>query len=117
VNTNNGEWTNNYSTIRDYRGFRVPQENVNFSRTFAFKERFKLTIRGEWANAFNRLRYNTFTLASSSFNTALSCSGLQAGQTCTPTSGVKSGGFGSLIVPSAGTTGQRSGNIIMRLQF
>jgi hypothetical protein len=123
VNTNNGEWTNNYSTIRDYRGFRVPQENVNFSRTFSFKERFKLTIRGEWANAFNRLRYSTggatggLTFATSSFNTALTCSGLQPGQACTATSGVKSGGFGSLVVPSTGTSGQRSGNIIMRLQF
>jgi len=121
VNTNNGEWTNNYSTIRDYRGFRVPQENVNFSRTFSMMEgRIRLTIRGEWANAFNRLRYGTtagLTLASSSFNTALSCSGLQAGQACTPTSGVKAGGFGSLIVPSTGTGGQRTGNLIMRLQF
>jgi hypothetical protein len=117
VNVNNGEWSNNYSTIRDYRTFRVPSENVNFSRTFRIKERVSLLIRAEWTNAFNRLRYSTLTFATGSFNTALSCSGLQAGQTCTPNSGIKAGGFGSLVVPSAGASGQRSGNLIMRLQF
>ena len=74
----------------------------------------KLTIRAEWANAFNRLRYNTFTFAGGTFTTPLTCSG---GGTCNANSGVKSGGFGSLVVPSTGATGQRAGDLIMRLQF
>jgi len=116
----NGAWSNSYSTIRDYRGFRVPTENVNFSRTFSIKERVKLTIRAEWANAFNRLRYSTggptggLTFASTSFTTPLTCSG---GGTCNANTGVKTGGFGSLVVPSTGTAGQRLGDLIMRLQF
>ena len=114
---NNGAWSNNYSTIRDYRGFRSPTENVNFSRTFSIKERVKLTVRAEWANAFNRLRYTSLiptTGFASSFTTPLTCSG---GGTCNGNTGVKTGGFGALVVPGTGATGQRSGDLIMRLQF
>jgi hypothetical protein len=117
TSVNNGAWSNSYSTIRDYRGFRSPTENVNFSRTFAIKERVKLTIRAEWANAFNRLRYSSLTLSASSFTTPLTCSGGLNGGACTDTNGIKSGGFGSIVVPSTGATGQRSGDLIMRLQF
>ena len=117
TSVNNGAWSNNYSTIRDYRGFRSPTENVNFSRTFSIKERVKLTIRAEWANAFNRLRYSSFTFAGTSFTTPLTCSGGLNGGTCSANNGVKSGGFGSLVVPSTGGTGQRSGDLIVRIQF
>jgi len=38
----------------DYRSARRPQENMNLSRTFRFKERFGLQLRGEFVNIFNR---------------------------------------------------------------
>jgi hypothetical protein len=39
----------------DFRSARRPQENLNFGRTFHFKEnRFGLQIRGEFVNIFNR---------------------------------------------------------------
>src|SRR5581483_2283320 len=38
----------------DFRQARRPQENLNLSRTFRFKERVSLQIRGEFVNIFNR---------------------------------------------------------------
>jgi hypothetical protein len=38
----------------DFRQARRPQENLNFSRTFKFKERFSFQIRAEFVNIFNR---------------------------------------------------------------
>ena len=37
-----------------FRSARRPQENVNLSRTFHFKERYALQIRAEFVNIFNR---------------------------------------------------------------
>ncbi len=38
----------------DFRSARRPQENMNLSRTFHFKERYALQLRGEFVNIFNR---------------------------------------------------------------
>ena len=38
----------------DYRSARRPQENMNLSRTFHFKEKMALQLRGEFVNIFNR---------------------------------------------------------------
>jgi hypothetical protein len=38
----------------DFRSARRPQENANLSRTFRFKERYSLQLRGEFVNIFNR---------------------------------------------------------------
>ncbi len=38
----------------DFRSARRPQENTNISRTFRFKERMSLQLRGEFVNIFNR---------------------------------------------------------------
>jgi len=38
----------------DFRSARRPQEDMNLSRTFRFKERYALQIRGEFVNIFNR---------------------------------------------------------------
>jgi hypothetical protein len=38
----------------DFRSARRPQENANLGRTFRFKERMSLQIRGEFVNIFNR---------------------------------------------------------------
>jgi hypothetical protein len=112
TSVNNGAWSDSYATIRDYRGIRSPQENVNFSRTFRYKERLNFTVRAEWANVFNRLRYSTLT-----FNQGNGV-GQSFGQPLTRASNqTYSGGFGSLVVPSTGAGGARTGNIVLRLQF
>jgi hypothetical protein len=102
----NGQWAANQSTvIRSYRGIRYPQENVNFSRTFRMRERINLQIRAEWTNAFNRLRLPQPT--ATTFSSAP-----------TQVNGIYTGGFGT-ITPTAGNgvTGQRSGQLIARIQF
>ncbi|HLI86258.1 MAG TPA: carboxypeptidase-like regulatory domain-containing protein [Bryobacteraceae bacterium] len=38
----------------DFRQARRPDENMNLSRTFRFKERLALELRGEFVNIFNR---------------------------------------------------------------
>ena len=38
----------------DFRQARRPQENINLSRTFHFKERLSLQLRAEFVNIFNR---------------------------------------------------------------
>jgi len=42
----------------DYRFQRHPSENINFGRTWRFKERMSLNLRVEFANMFNRAFYN-----------------------------------------------------------
>jgi hypothetical protein len=107
---NNGAWSNNYSTDRTYRGFRVPQENVNFSRNFRIKERVNLTLRVEFANAVNRMRLNKRYLQHRHvLNASHRAAVFPAGQTCGTNVGVKSAGFGSLVVPAAGLGGARTG--------
>jgi hypothetical protein len=39
----------------DFRGFRRPQENINFGRNFRIKERMTFQIRAEFVNMFNRV--------------------------------------------------------------
>jgi hypothetical protein len=39
----------------DFRGPRLPQENLNFGRNFRIKERYNLQIRAEFVNIFNRV--------------------------------------------------------------
>jgi hypothetical protein len=105
TSVNNGAWSDSYATIRDYRGIRTPQENVNFSRSFRYKERLNFTVRAEWANAFNRLRLPA--PSSGTFGTPLTKA----------SNGTYSGGFGSIVIPGTGTGGARTGNIVLRLQF
>ena len=42
------------SVLKQFRGFRQPQENANFGRNFRIKERMNLYIRAEFVNIFNR---------------------------------------------------------------
>jgi hypothetical protein len=106
TNVPNGQWAANQSTvIRSYRGIRYPQENVNFSRTFRMRERINLQIRAEWTNAFNRLRLPQPT--ATTFSSAP-----------TQVNGIYTGGFGTITPTSGnGVTGQRSGQLIARIQF
>ncbi len=108
ANVPDGQWANNFSTIRDYRGFRYPQENANFGRTFRIKERVTFNVRIEFTNAFNRMRLPQPT--ASGFLTA------PTKQTTGSLAGLYSGGFGT-VVPTAGTTGQRAGTLVGRITF
>jgi hypothetical protein len=104
-NVPNGQWADDMSSLRFYRGLRYPNENLNISRIFRFKERFVLMVRAEWQNVFNRTRLPQ--PATSGFTSNPTQSG-----------GVYTGGFGT-INPLAGNglSGMRSGTLIGRLTF
>jgi hypothetical protein len=81
----------------DYRYRRIPNENMSLARNINFKEGVSLQIRAELNNVFNRTRIpNPFSqIATMPF-------------------------FGSSNLgwaPLANTTGQRTGQIVMRLSF
>jgi Carboxypeptidase regulatory-like domain/TonB dependent receptor len=90
----------------DYRGPHQVSENANFGRTFQFKERFKLNVRAEFFNVFNRVSLGTPTssnpLTTTSVNNA---------------TGAISG-FGYYSIGSASNAGTpRTGLLVARLQF
>ena len=73
-------------------GIRQPEENVNFSRNFRFKERVTLNVRVEFNNIFNRTRLpkphhqpGTSPAAPTQFTTGANA-------------GLYSGGFGTMNV-------------------
>src|SRR5262249_44811904 len=105
-----GQWGANQSSYRDFRGFRTPTENANFSRNFRFgKEgRFNLNVRAEFNNIFNRMLYGSLTTpitAATNFATNPTIS-----------KGLYTGGFGT-IIPTSGVPGQRTGTYVARLTF
>jgi hypothetical protein len=101
-----GQWANDMSDLRYYRGIRQPNENFNLSRTFRIKERMVFTLRAEWQNIFNRLRLPQPTTTGFTSNPSQTANGLYTG------------GFGTLT-PTAGNgvSGMRSGTLIGRLTF
>jgi hypothetical protein len=105
ANVPNNQWGASQTTfIDDYRSFRRPTTNVNFSRNFRLNERVILQIRVEWQNAFNRLILPIPTTT---------------GFTATPQTnalGQFTSGFGT-VVPISGTSGQRQGQFIGRISF
>jgi hypothetical protein len=108
TNVPNGQFAASQSSIRSFRGMRVPVENANFGRNFRIKERMSLNVRVEFTNIFNRLQYPATTLG----NFALAPTVFTSG----PNKGLYSGGFGT-INPTAGTSGSRAGTIVARFQF
>jgi Carboxypeptidase regulatory-like domain/TonB dependent receptor len=107
-NVPNGQFAADQSSIRSFRGMRVPVENANFSRNFRIRERMSLNVRAEFTNIFNRLQYPVINLGNFTSAPTLYTSG--------PSKGLYSGGFGT-IVPEAGTTGQRAGTLVARFSF
>jgi hypothetical protein len=110
-----GQWGAQQGGIRYYRGFRIPQENANFSRTFRFSERVNLNVRVEFQNIFNRTQLPAPT--GGSFGAAPTTFGNDP-VTGLPTknTGLYSGGFGT-INPTSGTGGMRSGIFVGRINF
>jgi hypothetical protein len=119
-NIPNGQWGADQSQLRFFRGVRLPQENMNFSRAFQLKEGIRLNIRVEFNNIFNRLQL-TQPVTSGNFATA------PTKFTTGPSTGLYSGGFGTfgpntvagITTPGvlSGTGGQRIGTFVLRLDF
>ena len=109
TNVSNGQFANNQGALRWFRGFRVPSENANFGRNFRFKERVNLNVRVEFSNIFNR----TVLPAPS---VAVNFASAPVKFTSGPNAGLYSSGFGT-INPTAGTTSQRQGSFVARIQF
>jgi hypothetical protein len=107
-NIPNGAWGAQQTTIREFRGIRQPQENLNLSRNFRFTEGVVLHLRVEFQNAFNRTRLPQPSLATYTATPNRFSSGVNAG--------LFSGGFGT-VVPTSGTTGSRTGTMIARITF
>jgi hypothetical protein len=108
-NVPNGFWAADQSTIRWWRGIRIPQENANLSRSFRFKEGVHLNVRVEFTNIFNRTQLPQPSTAGNFANAPVRF-------TSGPYTGLYSGGFGT-IVPVNGTQGMRAGTFVGRLTF
>jgi hypothetical protein len=106
----NGQWANDQSTIRYFRGMRRPQESANFSRNFRFREgRMTLQVRVEVNNVFNR------TLLPSPLS-----GGQNFGANPTNVNGIFTAGFGSfgnLTGGGGGLGAARTGLLVGRFTF
>ena len=105
----NGQWAANFSSIRYFRGIRRPQESVNLSRNFRFKERYTLQLRVEVNNVFNRTLLPQPVSGGANFSAdPTSANGLYTGGF---------GTFGNLTTGAAVPGAPRSGQFIGRFQF
>jgi len=116
-----GQWADQ-SGLRFYRGVRLPQENVNFSRNFRIKERVQLNLRVEFNNIFNRLQLPTpvggAVTALAPANFSLAPTKIATG----PNTGLYASGFGTFTAAGSsiltnGTGGQRIGTFVARITF
>jgi len=107
------QWADNFSTLRDFRGFRRPNENFNVSRNFRFKEgRINLNVRVEFSNVFNRTLLPNPVTTGQGITFSSKPNTFPSG----PNTGLYSAGFGT-ILPTTGTSGQRAGQFVSRLTF
>jgi hypothetical protein len=108
-NIPNGQWGAQQTGIRQFRGIRYPQENLNISRNFRIKERVVFHIRAEFQNVLNRTRLpQPVTTANFTATPTRFAAGANAG--------LFNGGFGT-ILPTSGTAGSRTGTIVVRVTF
>jgi hypothetical protein len=117
TNVPNGQFAASESSIRSFRGFRIPQENANFSREFRIKERYSLNIRVEFTNIFNRLQIPTSATALGGINLG-NFAAAPTKFTTGANTGLCSGGFGTVVTPLTGSiVGQRAGTLVARFTF
>ena len=115
-NIPNGQFADDTSVLRFYRGIRYPTENANISRAFRITERVQLNIRIEFNNVFNRMQ---LPQPNTSGNFASTPTKFPGGATA----GLYSGGFGTVTGatgrnnPLSGTNGMRTGQLIGRITF
>jgi hypothetical protein len=104
-----GQFGTSAAYYNDYRYERHPIENMNFGRTFKFREAMSLSVRVEFDNVFNRAYINN--------PTSINAAAVQARNAVT---GQNSSGFG-YINPSVSLltyNGQpRNGYIVARFVF
>jgi hypothetical protein len=109
----------------DFRWQRQPGENLSFGRIFSFKERYKLQIRAEFTNIFNRLFYS-IPSDGSAFGAApvFTTSPVGHGNSLSGTTGLLSSGFGYVPWVNGGSYNSlgsgpapRSGQIVARFLF
>jgi len=98
----NGQWGYSTPYYNDYRGQRLPSENLNLARIWN-REKFNVEFRVEFYNVFNRLQ-----LPGPS-------SGNPLATTTTNSAGVLTGGFGYINGSSVG--GMRNGQAVIRVKF
>ena len=116
-NIPNGQFAAQQNVIRNYRGIRAPQENLNLSRNFRIKEKVTIHIRAEFQNILNRTRLLTNAatpgnlIGTSGFATPPSVF------TTGPNKGLYSTGFGTISPISNGTPQARTGTLIARITF
>jgi hypothetical protein len=90
----------------DYRNARHPVENFGFGREFSYKERYRLSLRVEFTNIFNRASIPVPT----SVNAA-------AKQTTNALTGSGTAGFGWINTQTVTATSPRQGDIVGRFTF
>ena len=104
--------------FNDFRWQRQPSENMGFGRIFSIKERYRIQIRAEFVNVFNRLFYSS-PQDGAGF-------GLTTGSVATPTAranslngvgGLLSGGYGYVNWVGGAGALPRSGQLIAKFQF
>ncbi len=109
-NIPDGQWGAQQSTLRGYRGIRLPNESANFSRNFRLSKegRVNLNVRVEFQNIFNR----TFLSAPSVANPNLPIATTNYNGTA-----INNTGFGSVATLNGIGTQPRSGQIVTRFTF
>jgi hypothetical protein len=115
-NIPDGQWGAQQSTLRFYRGIRLPNESANFSRNFrlAKEGRVNLNVRVEFNNIFNRMLLTAGP--ASALVTAGNFATAPTKFTTGANTGLYSGGFGTFNV-LGGLTGQRAGSFVARISF
>ncbi|HEY3827195.1 MAG TPA: TonB-dependent receptor [Bryobacteraceae bacterium] len=100
--------------FNDFRWQRQPAESLAFGRTFSIKERYKIQIRAEFQNIFNRLFYtvpqNGAAFGAAPVFTTSTILHANAG-------GLLSGGFGYVNWLNGNGDQPRSGQIVARFTF
>jgi len=92
----------------DFRYARHPSENINFGRTWRFKERMSLNLRAEFSNFFNRTYLNNPTSTNPTTPVTKNAAGLLTG------------GFGYISTTLSSTSQlaqPRNGTIVARFTF
>jgi hypothetical protein len=98
-----GEWGVSAPYYDDYRYHRQASEQLSFGRTFRIRERYRIQIRAEFFNVFNRI-----IMPNPSAGNPL--------QTQTVNSaGVPTSGFGRIDATTV--SGQRNGQLVARFEF
>ncbi|MCU1335206.1 MAG: Cna B-type protein [Bryobacterales bacterium] len=119
-----GTWGTSTAYYNDYRQQRQPAENITVGRQFTFKERFSLSIRAEFVNAFNRTRLPNpapSATAAGIPNNPLTSPTCFVSGTTGPTGACQTGatyasGFG--FEQTAGISGNvRTGQLVARIRF